>query len=89
MEGLFFDPEALSDVPQSDCDRVLEKITWLWENRTIIVHHPLRQNLSGLYKRVLGKYRIIYSYAQNPDSMEIHMVGTRDDIYIDAAKKFQ
>ncbi len=89
MGELRFDPDALSGVPKSDCDRVLEKVSWLWENRTIIDHHPLRQNLSGYYKRVLGKYRIIYTYDSNPDEMVIRLVGTRDIIYRDADKKFR
>ncbi|MDP2930093.1 MAG: hypothetical protein Q8N56_00585, partial [bacterium] len=86
MGELRFTPEALKDVPQPDRDKILEKITWLWDSRSLIVHHPLRHGLSGLYKRVFGKYRIIYRYDQNPDDMTVHMVGTRDSIYKDAIK---
>lgn len=88
MGELKFDPDALSNIPKSDVDRVLEKIEWLWNNRTLIVHHPLRHELSGLYKRVFGKYRIVYTFEPNPDNMVIRMVGTRDTIYRDAIKKF-
>lgn len=89
MGELLFDTEALNGVPRSDCEKVLGKVTWLWENRTIVDHHPLRHDLSGFYKRVFGKYRIIYSYEMNPDSMIVYMVGTRDTIYEEAIKKFQ
>ena len=89
MGSLLFDPEALSGVGKSDCTRVLEKIDWLWENRTAVVHHPLRNQLGGTYKRVLGKYRIIYTYNSNADDMTILMVGTRDSIYLEAQKKYR
>ena len=89
MGELLFDTEALHEVPKSDCEKVLDKVNWLWDNRTIVVHHPLKYGLSGFYKRVLGKYRIIYSYETNPDIMIIHMVATRDSIYDEATKKFQ
>lgn len=88
MGNLRFAPDAFSDVPSSESERILNKITWLWDNRSIIVHHPLRHELSGYYKRTLGKYRIIYSYDANPDDMTIHLVGTRDTIYKDAVKRF-
>jgi mRNA-degrading endonuclease RelE of RelBE toxin-antitoxin system len=86
---LLFDPEAFSDVPKSESGRILKKIEWLWDNRKIVVHHPLRHELSGFYKRVLGKYRIIYGYDNDPDKMIIYLIGTRDTIYEEAVKKFQ
>lgn len=52
------------------------------------MHHPLRHELSGYYKRPLGKYRIVYSYDENSDEMVIHLVGTRDSIYKDASDRF-
>jgi mRNA-degrading endonuclease RelE of RelBE toxin-antitoxin system len=89
MGDLRFAPDAFIDVPKADSDRVLEKIQWLWENRRIISHHPLRYELSGLYKRVLGKYRIVYQYESKNDTMIVCLVGTRDTIYEDAAKKYR
>ena len=89
MGELRFAPDAFSDVSKSDTNRIIDKVTWLWSNRTLVVHHPLRHDLSGLYKRVLGKYRIIYSYDPKPDDMTIYLVGTRDSIYKDAIKKLQ
>ncbi|MFC2018625.1 type II toxin-antitoxin system RelE/ParE family toxin [Chloroflexota bacterium] len=89
MGELQFDPDALSGVPKPECERILEKAGWLWEFRSIVTHHPLRHDLSGLYKRLLGKYRIIYSYEEAADKMVIHLVGTRDTIYKNAVKKFR
>jgi len=89
MGQLRFDPDAFSGVPQSDAQRILKKIEWVWENRTIIVHHPLRHDLSGFFKRVLGKYRIVYTYDDKSDDMVIRLVSTRDTIYKDAIRRFQ
>jgi mRNA-degrading endonuclease RelE of RelBE toxin-antitoxin system len=89
MNELRLAEDAFVDIPKSDYGRVMDKIKWLWDNRKYISHHQLQYDLTGLYKRVLGKYRIIYSYDSNPDEMAILMVGTRDTIYKDATKKFQ
>lgn len=88
MGDLRFEREALSGVPIADIDRILDKVNWLWDNRTLVIHHPLKHDLSGLFKRVFGKYRIIYGYDNDPDLMTVYMVGTRDQIYKDAVKKF-
>ncbi len=89
MGGLLFDPGALSGIPQLEHEQILEKVNWLWDNRRVIIHHPLGYELSGYYKRRKGKYRIIYSYDENPDEMVIRLVGTRESIYKDAIKKFR
>ena len=60
MGELRFAPDALSGVARSDTGKILDKILWLWEQRTLVVHHPLRHDLTGFYKRVIGKYRIVY-----------------------------
>lgn len=88
MGELRFDPDAFSGIPQSESERILKKIQWLWDYRRIVMHHPLRHELSGYYKRLLGKYRIVYSYDENSDEMVIHLVGTRDSIYKDASDRF-
>ena len=89
MGQLRFDPDALSGVGKSEGERILKKIESLWSNRRIVVHHPLRHELSGFFKRVVGKYRIVYSYDDNSDDMVIHLVGTRDTIYQIAIRKLR
>jgi len=88
MGKLLFDPDAFSDIPRFERIQLIDKIQWIWVNRRMIDHHPLRHDLTGFYKRQKGKYRIIYSYDENPDEMIIHLAGTRDTIYKDAIKKF-
>ncbi len=83
---LKIDETALDGVAEKDKGRVLDKIEWLWENRVAVAHHPLKENLAGLYKKRFGKYRIIYTYDSNPDELIVRIVGTRDDIYKEAGK---
>jgi len=82
-----FGPDALTGLSEAECNRIKQKVSWLWDNRKEIIHHPLRHDFSGLYKRVLGKYRILYSYDEDTDKMVVHLAGTRDSIYKDAYKK--
>jgi mRNA-degrading endonuclease RelE of RelBE toxin-antitoxin system len=82
-----FNPDALAGLTEAECKRIKDKVGWLWDNRREVLHHPLRHDFSGLYKRVLGKYRILYTYDENSDEMVVHIAGTRDTIYEDAIKK--
>jgi len=87
--SLLFDPDAFASVPRSDTDRIMKKIDWLWLNREYVTHEPLSENLSGFYKRRLGKYRIVYTYDNDSDNMVVRLVGLRDTIYKDADKRYR
>jgi len=89
MGQLHFDPDAFSGVGKLEGERLLKKIEWLWDNRHIVIHHPLRHDLSGFFKRVVGKYRVVYSYDDDSDDMIIYLVGTRDTIYQVAIRKLR
>jgi mRNA-degrading endonuclease RelE of RelBE toxin-antitoxin system len=89
MGELQFAPDSLAGISKSDTDRLLDRIQWLWDNRTVIVHHPLRYELSGFFKKRFSIYRIVYSYDTKTDNMVICLVGTRDSIYQDATKKLK
>ena len=78
---LSYHPDALKGVQPQDAKRLKDKIDWLWDNRDLVTHHPLKQNLVGYYKRRLSKYRILYTFDSTPDEMVIRRVGLRDDIY--------
>jgi len=89
MGQLYFDPDAFSGLGKSESKRLLKKIEWLWDNRRIVIHHPLRHDLSGFFKRVVGKYRVVYSYDDDSDDMVIRLVGTCDTIYQVAIRKLR
>jgi len=79
---LRFDEDAfLPGIPEEDLRRLMGKIEWLWANRRVVNHSPLSGQLTGFFRRRLGKYRIIYTYDPNPDELVIRLVGPRDDIY--------
>ena len=86
--SLLLDSDALTLVPRNDIERSIKKIDWLWLNCEYVTHEPLSENLSGFYKRRLGKYRILYTYDNALDDMVIRMVGLRDTIYRDADKQY-
>ena len=79
--GLKFHQDALAGIPRQDASRLKNKIDWLWHNRSIVKHTPLKEELSGFFKKRLGKYRIIYTYDPDPDDMVIRKVGRREEIY--------
>mgnify|MGYP001127080703 CR=1 FL=1 len=83
---LLFAPDALDGIPPNDRGTLIRKIDWLWINRMMIAHHPLRGDLAGFFKRRVGDYRIIYTYDNPVDEMVIHLVGLRDSIYKDACR---
>lgn len=87
--ALLFDPDALSSVPRKDVERIMKKIDWLWLHREYITHESLSENLSGFYKRRLGKYRILYTYDDDSDDMVIRLAGLRDTIYKNADKYYR
>ncbi len=84
--ALLFNPEILSYFPPKDVKRLMKKIDWLWLKREYVTHEYLSENLSGFYKKRVGKYRIIYTYDNESDDMKIHLVGPRDTIYKNAEK---
>ena len=82
LMGLLFSPDALDGLPREIAPHAKAKINWLWMHRIAIQHTPLRENLSGCYKRTVAKkYRIIYTFDADQDEMVIQRVGHRDLIY--------
>jgi len=42
---------------------------------------PLKENLSNLYKLRVGDYRIIYEILADEETIVIHFIGHRKEIY--------
>ncbi len=61
--------------------RIARKITWLAENAEIIEPKGLRNNLAGLAKICQGDYRIIYEIVHAEETLVIHFVGHRREVY--------
>ena len=82
---LTYDPDAFNLIknhPKRNKNRLLEKAEWIWVHRHEINHLPLKGNLSGYYKRPVGRiYRLIYLYDEDTDEIHICWGGLRRDIY--------
>lgn len=79
---LLYKDGALEEVStHTDLTRLCKKIDWLWDNRAVRHHSPLKENLAGFYKCRLSKYRIIYKFDPDADCMAILRVAPRESVY--------
>jgi mRNA interferase RelE/StbE len=62
-------------------DRILRKIRWLSENFDDMNPQALSADLSGLFKLRVGDYRVIYSLNAGRQTITIHKIGHRRDVY--------
>ncbi|OGG54116.1 MAG: addiction module antitoxin [Candidatus Handelsmanbacteria bacterium RIFCSPLOWO2_12_FULL_64_10] len=61
--------------------RIVARIRWLAENLDNIKLEALTGNLSGLYKLRAGDYRILYEVLQEEQTIVVHKIGHRREIY--------
>jgi mRNA interferase RelE/StbE len=61
--------------------RIVERIRWLAENLEAIRLEALTDDLAGFYKLRVGDYRIIYELLHDEQTILIHVIGHRRDIY--------
>ena len=71
----------LSELDKPVAARVVERLRWLAENLDQIRPLPLTGNLGGLYKLRIGDYRVIYEILKNEDTVIVHAIGHRRDVY--------
>lgn len=61
--------------------RVVERIHWLAANLDDIKPEVLTGDLAGLYKFRAGDYRIVYEILHDEQTIVIHIVGHRREVY--------
>ena len=61
--------------------RIVRRIRWLAENLEIARLEALTENLTGFYKLRVGDYRVIYEILHDEDSIVIHAIGHRREVY--------
>ena len=61
--------------------RIVERIRWLGENLNVIRPEALTGDLMGFYKLRVGDYRVIYEILADEQTIVIHAIGHRRDIY--------
>ena len=61
--------------------RIVERINWLALRVDEIRLEPLKGELAGLYKLRVGDYRVIYEILHEEQTIVIHAIGQRREIY--------
>ena len=61
--------------------RIVERLKWLSANLDVIRLEALSGDLKGLYKLRVGNYRIIYEVLGEEQTIMVHAIGHRREIY--------
>ena len=61
--------------------RIVERITWLVTDLDAIRPEALAGELAGFYKLRVGDYRVIYETLHDQQTVVIHAIGHRREIY--------
>jgi len=61
--------------------RIVQRINWLAANLDVIRLEALTGELAGLYKLRVGDYRVIYEVLWEEETIVIHAIGHRREIY--------
>lgn len=71
----------LERLEKPDARRIVERIKWLAANLGDIKPESYTGDLAGLYKFRVGDYRVVYQILHDEQTIVIHQVGHRSDIY--------
>ena len=71
----------LSALDRQVASRVAKRVRWLAENLDSIKPQPLSGELSELYKLRVGDYRVIYEILRAEQTIVVHAIGHRREIY--------
>ncbi len=75
---------AIQDLARLDKSigrRVVRRINWLAANLDTIRLEALTGDLAGFYKPRIGDYRVIYEVLWDEETIVIHAIGHRREIY--------
>ena len=61
--------------------RIVERVRWLAENLDVVGREALTDDLTGLCKLRVGDYRVIYEILSHEQTIVVHAIGHRSDIY--------
>ncbi len=61
--------------------RIVNRIRWLAQNVNDIKPEGLTGELAGFYKLRVGDYRVIYEILLSEQTLVIHLIGHRREIY--------
>ncbi len=77
------DPAAreLAHLDQAVSRRIVSRIRWLAANLEEIQPEALTGDLAGFYKLRVGDYRVVYEILHADETIVIHLIGHRREIY--------
>jgi len=61
--------------------RIAQRVDWLSKNLNAVGLEALTGDLVGFYKLRVGDYRVIYEVLWDKESIIIHTMGHRSEIY--------
>lgn len=61
--------------------RIVRRIKWLAENLDDLQPEAMTGDLSGFFKLRAGDYRILYEILRDEQTIVIHLIGHRREIY--------
>lgn len=61
--------------------RILRRVKWLAANLDAVRLETLSGDLGGLYKLRVGDYRVVYQVLADEQTLVIHAIGHRREIY--------
>jgi mRNA interferase RelE/StbE len=73
--------KELGKLDRSIAKRIADRIQWLASNLDSTKLFPLKGDLSGLYKIRDGSYRIIFEILRAEQTIIIHTIGHRRDVF--------
>lgn len=79
-----FTPQAFQDISRLDrvvSERVVKKVDWLSQNIELINPQALKGKFQGMFKLVVGDWRVIYTADFANKLITVHLVGHRKEIY--------
>lgn len=74
-------PSELARLDKPVARRIVQRIRWLAANFSSIKPEPLTGDLAGLYKLRVGDYRVVYRLRHEDQTLVIHGIGHRREIY--------
>jgi addiction module RelE/StbE family toxin len=73
--------EDISKLDHAVAERLVRKIEWLSQNFESVVPQPLKGKFGGLYKLVIGDWRVIYAADSSKETLTVHLARHRSEVY--------
>jgi len=73
--------KELNKLDRNVARRIVDRLEWLSMNLNSTKLFPLKGELAGLYRIREGTYRIIFEIVRSENTIIVHAIGHRRDVY--------